>query len=165
MTWGAAEAKTTRFRIDSGRGSGSRIREYVLRFDTPAVATVAAHRPADDLAGCPRGPDEYGTVWTRGPQHVPGLHEAERFWIYRTRPDGQRPNVFDVATARRGAIVVVLQYTGRGLGMADPNSEDDGSYPRALNPVLDSGLRDNLWAWSPQMVSAALDRAAQRASG
>jgi hypothetical protein len=165
MTWGAAEAKTTRYRIEAGRGSGSRIREYVLRFDTPALAAVAAHRLADDLADCPRGPDENGTVSTRGPQRVPGIHDAERFWIYRTRPDGERPDVFDVATARRGAIVVVLQYTGRGLGIADPSPEEDGSYPRALDPVLDRGLEDHLWAWSPQMVSRALNRATPRASG
>jgi hypothetical protein len=70
-----------------------------------------------------------------------------------------------VATARRGAIVVVLQYTGRGLGIADPRSEDDGSYPRALDPAVDSGFLDTLWAWSPQMLSTALDRATLRASG
>jgi hypothetical protein len=161
MSWGAAEAKTTRYRIDSGRGSGSRIREYVLRFDTPAVARIAAHRLADDLAGCPTGPDERGTVSTRGPQHVPGLY-AERFWIYRTRTDSDRPDVFDVATARQGVIVVVLQYTGRGLGIAEPQPDDEGSYPRALDSVHDSGFMDNLWAWSPKLLSAALDRAAPR---
>jgi hypothetical protein len=137
MSWGATEAKTTRFRIDSGRGSGSRIREYVLRFDFPDVAAVAARRLSGDLVGCPTGDDGGGTVEIRGPEDVPGVPDAERFWIYRTRTDGELPNVFDVATARRGAIVVVLQYTGR--------------YP---------GEADGLWAWSPQLLSVALDRGA-----
>lgn len=136
--WGAAEVRATRFYQD---GSEATIHEYVLRFpDADAAEQAALKRAASDLAAsCPATVDPAdGTLATRESQAVPGLGGALRHSRYFVPELASEPNYYEVATARRSNVVVVLEWLASGSPTGDV---------------------ENDWVWTAERLQAALDRA------
>ena len=137
-TWGATDLQSTLFYQD---GSEVQAREYVLRFaDTAAAEQAALKRAYADLADfCPATVDPTeGTLDTRYSETVPGLDGAIRSSRYFMPEFASEPGYYEVATAYRGNVVVVLEWQASG----NPNGEG----PRA-------------WAWDADRLRTALDRA------
>lgn len=137
--WEASEVLSTRYYQD---GSDAEVREYVLRFDDVASAEQAALKRAySDLAvpSCPATVDPSdGTLTTRESVLVPGLDGAVRHSRYFYPAVASEPNYYEVATAHRANVVVVLEWQASG------------------NPSGD-GAQD--WVWDAERLRAALDRA------
>jgi hypothetical protein len=136
--WGASEVRSTRYYQD---GSEAEIREYVLRFgDTASAEQAALKRAYADLAAaCPATVDpSEGTLTTRDSELVPGLDTAVRNSRYFVPELASEPNYYEVATAHRGNVVVVLEWQASG------------------NPSGDGG---NAWVWNAERLQTALDRA------
>jgi len=136
--WGASQLRSTRFYQD---GSEAEIREYVLRFADAAAAEQAALKRAytDLAAACPATVDpSEGTLTTRYSELVPGLDGAVRSSRYFVPELASEPNYYEVATANRGNVLVVLEWQASG------------------NPAGD-GAQD--WAWDAERLQTALDRA------
>lgn len=136
--WGAAEVRSTRYYQD---GTEAEIREYVLRFPDEASAQQAALKRAyADLADvCPATVDpSEGTLDTRYSEAVPGLDGAIRSSRYFVPEYASEPNYYEVATAHRGNVLVVLEWQASG----NPTGE---------------GPQD--WVWDAERLQLALDRA------
>jgi hypothetical protein len=136
--WKAEEVQGTRFYQD---GSEATIREYVLRFDDTGSAEQASLRQAYiDLAGfCPAtvGPDE-GTLTKRESVVVPGLeYSIQHSRLFVPAVDSE-PSYYEVATAQRGNVVVVLEWQASG------NAGGDGPQD---------------WTWTAERLETALDAA------
>ncbi|MCY7372751.1 MAG: hypothetical protein LH461_03510 [Spirochaetaceae bacterium] len=138
--WEAAQIWSTRYYQD---GSEAEIREYVLRFDDAGSAEQAALKwaYADLVAACPATVDpSEGTLTTRESVIVPGLDGAVQHSRYFVPELASEPNYYEVATAHRANVVVVLEWQGSG------------------NPMLDAG---EYWAWDAERLQTALDRAVE----
>jgi len=138
--WGAPEVRSTRYYQD---GSEAEIREYVLRFDDVGSAEQAALKRAytDLAAACPATVDPSdGALTTRESELVPGLDGAVRHSRYFVPELASEPNYYEVATAHRANVVVVLEWQGSG------------------NPMGDAG---QYWVWSTERLQTALDRAVE----
>jgi len=136
--WEASQISSTRYYQD---GSEAEIREYVLRFDDAASAEQAALKRAyaDLVAACPASVDpSEGTLTTRESELVPGLDGAVRHSRYFVPEFASEPNYYEVATAYRGTVLVVLEWRASG----NPGEESSG------------------WAWDAARLQTALDRAA-----
>ena len=137
--WEAAQISSTRYYQD---GSEAEIREYVLRFgDVGSAEQAALKRAYSDLtaSSCPATVDpSEGTLTTRESYRVPGLDGAVRHSRYFYPEVASEPNYYEVATAHRATVVVVLEWQGSG------------------NPTGD-GTED--WVWDADRLQAALDRA------
>lgn len=136
--WEASQISSTRYYQD---GTEAGIREYVLLFDDAASAEQAALKRAyaDLVASCPASVDpSEGTLTTRDSQLVPGLDGAVRSSRYFVPEYASEPNYYEVATAHRGTVVVVLEWQASG------------------NPIGE-GAQD--WVWDAEKLQAALDRA------
>src|SRR5215203_573562 len=108
--WGAGEVRSTRFYQD---GTEAGINEYVLRFADEAAAEQAALKQAyADIADvCPATVDPSdGTLATRYSETVPGLDGSIRSSRYFVPEVASEPNYYEVATAYRGNVVVVLEW-------------------------------------------------------
>jgi len=78
---------------------------------------------------------------TRYSQEIPGFGLAAiRSSRYFVPEFASEPSYYEVATAHEGNVVVVLEWQGSGNPSGD--GEDD-------------------WAWTPERVQAALDRAVE----
>lgn len=136
--WEASQISSTQFFQD---GTEAGIREYVLLFDDPASAEQAALKRAyaDLVATCPASVDpSEGTLSTRDSEVVPGLDGAVRSSRYFVPEVASEPNYYEVATAHRGSVVVVLEWQA------------------SANPVGE-GAQD--WVWDAEKLRAALDSA------
>jgi len=140
-SWEASQVRATRYYQD---GSEAEIREYVLRFgDVGSAEQAALKRAYSDLtaSSCPATVDpSEGTLTTRESQMVPGLDGAVRHSRYFYPEVASEPNYYEVATAARANVVVVLEWQGSG------------------NPT-DDGTED--WVWDADRLQAALDRAVE----
>lgn len=137
-SWGAAELRSTRYYQD---GSEASIHEYVLQFGTVAEAEQAALKRAySDLAAtCPATVDPAeGTLTTRESEIVPGLDRAVRHSRYFVPEYASEPSYYEVATARRGNVVVVLEWLASGSPAGEVDSD---------------------WVWTAERLRTALDRA------
>lgn len=137
-SWGSAELRATRYYQD---GSEASIAEYVLRFGSAAEAEQAALKRAySDLAAyCPTTVDpSEGTLTTRESEIVPGFAGAVRHSRYFVPEYASEPSYYEVATARRTNVVVVLEWLGSG------NPAGDGEQDRV---------------WTAERLQTALDRA------
>ena len=136
--WGATDVQATRYYQD---GSEVEIREYVLRFDDEASAEQASLKKAyTDLAAfCPATVDpSEGTLTTRYSSAIPGFDTAVQSSRYFVPEFASEPSYYEVATAHQGNVVVVLEW------QASANPSGDG---------------EDDWAWTPERVQTALDRA------
>lgn len=137
--WGAAEVRSTRYYQD---GSEAEVRAYVLEFATEAAAVQAALKRAySDLATCPATIDpSAGTLRTRDPEMPPGLplNSAVRQSRYFVPEVASEPSYYEVASAHRANVVVVLEWQAS----ANPAGE---------------GASD--WVWTAERLQAALGRA------
>ena len=136
--WGAAELRSTLYYQD---GSEAEVREYVLRFpDAASAGQAALKRAFADLAAfCPATVDpSEGTLTTRESQLVPGLDGAVRHSRNFVPEVASEPSYYEVATASRANVVVVLEWQA------------------SANPAGD-GAAD--WVWTTERLQAALARA------
>lgn len=136
--WESSQISSTRYYQD---GTEAGIREYVLLFDDAASAEQAALKRAyaDLVASCPGSVDpSEGTLTTRESELVPGLDGAVRSSRYFVPELASEPNYYEVATAHRGAVVVVLEWQAS----ANPIGEGAGD-----------------WVWTTERLQTALDRA------
>ena len=130
--WGAGIVQSTRYYQD---GSEVEVREYVLRFDSVADAEQAALKRAyADLATCP----STARLNTRESHIVPGLDGAVRHSRYFVPEVASEPSYYEVATAHRANVVVVLEWQASGNPGEEPGSG---------------------WAWTADRLRTALDRA------
>jgi len=136
--WEAGAVRSTRYYQD---GSEAEIREYVLRFDSVSDAAQAALKRAyADLATCLTAVDpSEGTLSTRNSEVVPGLDGAVRHSRLFIPEVASEPSYYEVATAHRANVVVVLEWQASG------------------NPGEDSGSG---WVWTADRLRTALDQAA-----
>ena len=137
--WGASQVRATRYYQD---GSEAEIREYVLQFDDSGSAEQASLKRAyADLAAiCPATVDPSdGELTTRYSNVVPDLDRAVRSSRYFVPQAASEPSYYEVATAHRGNVVVVLEWQASGNPAGD--GQDD-------------------WAWTTERLQTALDRAA-----
>jgi len=138
--WEASQVRSTRYYQD---GSEAEIREYVLLFDDVGSAEQAALKRAyTDLAtGCSATVDPRdGVLTTRESVLVPGLDGAVRHSRYFYPELASEPSYYEVATAHRGNVLVVLEWQASG------NPTGDGT--------------EN-WVWSTERLQTALDRAVE----
>jgi hypothetical protein len=136
--WEASQVLSTGYHQD---GTEAGVREYVLLFDDAASAEQAALKRAyaDLVASCPGSVDpSEGTLSTRDSEIVPGLDGAVRSSRYFVPAYASEPNYYEVATAHRGPVVVVLEWQA------------------SANPIGE-GAAD--WVWDAERLQAALDRA------
>lgn len=135
--WGAAQVRSTRYHQD---GSEAEIREYVLLFADAGSAEQAALRRAyaDLSASCPATVDpSVGTLTTRSSVLVPDLEGAVRHSRYFVPEYASEPSYYEVATAHRANVVVVLEWQA------------------SANP----GEVSDWWTWDADRLQTALDRA------
>lgn len=135
--WTPAATRANRYYQD---GSEVSLHEYVLQFDTAAQAREAAVKgPSVDLLGAPCAePDaSEGQLTTRTAMREPSLADAWRWSRYFVPSVNSEPSYHEVATARAGTVVVMLEWMASG------------------NPREDT----NGWAFTPEHLEAALDRA------
>ena len=134
--WGALQVRATRYYQD---GSEVAVREHVLRFADEAGAEQAALKRAyTDLAtACPARVDpSEGTLTTRDSELVPGIDGAVRSSRYFVPELASEPSYYEVATAHRANVVVVLEWQASG------------------NPA---GKGADDWAWDADLLRTALD--------
>ncbi len=129
-SWGATSIKSLRFFSDLD----ATFVQTVLQFSDEASAQAAALQPRVDFAGCP-GDSEDGAVADRSQDLGVG---SQSYQLSRLKtPTGDAGLSYtEVAVARNGTVVVVLDWSSLG------------------SPVDAPG-----WAWTPEQIGIALNRA------
>lgn len=130
-SWGATSVQTIVFSSDLD----ATFSQTVLQFPDVASATAAAERPLAEFAGCPEGDPAEASVADRSGQLAVGS-QAYQFSRLTTPTADAGLAYTEVAVARNGTVVVVLDWVSLGSPVADPG-----------------------WAWTPEQVGIALDRA------
>jgi hypothetical protein len=113
----------------------SRATEHVLRFPDAESAFAAAGRLFSAFAACDKGPASDHVV-DRGPTDVPvaSADSAQELSRASAPPDSDYA-YYELAVARKGNVLLVLQWTSMG----QPDGVD--------------------WVWDSERLSTALDRA------
>lgn len=133
-SWGATEVRSTRYYQD---GSEASIHEYVLRFTNSADAEAGAARLGEEMSDCPVPAYTDGALTQRG-EPVAGVasgYHGSRFFVPNVASE---TSYYEVATARRANVVVVLEWLGSGSPTGDVDTD---------------------WVWTAERLQTALDRA------
>jgi hypothetical protein len=131
---GAQQTERMLFYSDLDAG----MRQHVLRFDNATTATAVVGELEDRLTGCDEGDPSQETVTDREPTPVDAGEAAFRFSRYVVPQVDAGTYYAEVAVARAGNVVLVLDWSSMGSPYDDPQET---------------------WVWTPELIQTALDRA------